>query len=293
MEQVWVISFHCVQVTNYYSHDTPRPLLCDVIDFSQWPEATMKPIHPASCQRWSMNVTCCEAKGKAAVEQANVVATINHTSVVSWMHTNLYVLDLCGRSNLTKIHTSPSSRSQAVINENYLHKSKWASEKKRGDRAGGHGEMTNRWWETVVRGGRGIEKRATTWFTIRRRTSERAFTKSVHAFTFDMAFVAQHSEFKVLNQKWMWTCNKKKKKTARCVLKGKRWGTKRFSECVWKVLLFIYFFLFKEELKSEFKVVELSCVCKLAHKPEWSSAKRDFQTRLSGRKEEKQLTANN
>lgn len=55
-----------------------------------------------SNQRWGMNATCCEVTEKTAVEQANVLATINHTSVVSWMHTNLYVLDLCGRSNLTK-----------------------------------------------------------------------------------------------------------------------------------------------------------------------------------------------
>lgn len=140
---------------------TPHDPACDVIDFLQWPAAMTKPIHmiPPPKMRNEMRLVVRpkkKKKKKTVVEQANVLANINHPSVVSWMHTNLYVLDLCGRSNLTKIHTSLSSRSQAMINENYLHRSKWASERKRGDRAGGHREMTNRWWETT--GGTGLKK---------------------------------------------------------------------------------------------------------------------------------------
>lgn len=145
---MWVISFQCVQVASYYPQDSPWPLL----PHDRSPSVTCS--HDRAHFTWSPTkkkevCTPLVERPKSAAEQANVLAPINHTSVVSWMHTNLYVLDLCGRSNLTKIHTSLSIWSRAVINENYLHKRKWAGEKKRGDRAGGGREMTNRWQQTV------------------------------------------------------------------------------------------------------------------------------------------------
>lgn len=131
------------------------------MDFPQWPSAATKPFmwSPAENEVRMQLVV----KPKSAVEQANVLAAINHTSVVSWMHTNLYVLDLCGRSNLTKIHTSLSSRSQAMINENYLHKRKWAGEKKRGET---ELEEAEKWEIDGSRLWGGIEKKVTTWLTI-------------------------------------------------------------------------------------------------------------------------------
>lgn len=129
------------------THKTVRDPCCHRIDFQQWPAAATEPFtwSPTKDEVWIL----LAVRPTSAVEQANPLPPINHTSVVSWMHTNLYVLDLCGRSNLTKIHTSLSSRSRAMINENYLHKRKWAGEKKRGDRAGVGREMTNRWQQTV------------------------------------------------------------------------------------------------------------------------------------------------
>lgn len=111
------------------NHQTPNDLCCCMIDFPQWLAATNKPLTWSFAKHEVWTLASCEAK-QTAVERANVLSTINHTSVESWMHTNLYVLDLCGRSNLTKIHTGLSSWSQAVINEKYLHKRKWACEKK-------------------------------------------------------------------------------------------------------------------------------------------------------------------
>lgn len=141
----WYVSTACRSLV--ITHKTLRDPLLSHDRFPTMTFSHDRSVHvtpPAKDEVWMLLV-----RPKSAVEQANVLAPINHTSVVSWMHTNLYVLDLCGRSNLTKIHTSLSSRSRAVINENYLHKRKWAGEKKRGDGDGGGREMTNRWQQTV------------------------------------------------------------------------------------------------------------------------------------------------
>lgn len=128
--EVWMIPFQFVEVYGNYPEDSPWPLLSHD-RFPVMSNSRGRAVCAVPFQRWGMNAACCEAR-KTAVEQANALAPINHTSVVSWMHTNLYVLDLCGRSNLTKIHTGLSSWSRAVINENYLHKRKWAGEKEKG-----------------------------------------------------------------------------------------------------------------------------------------------------------------
>lgn len=128
----WYLSSVCRSLV--ITHKTLRDPCCHRIDFLQWPAATTEPFTwpPTKDEVWVLLVArlkICSGTGKCT--------PINHTSVVSWMHTNLYVLELCGRSNLTKIHTSLSSWSWAVINENYLRKKKWTGEKKREDRAGG------------------------------------------------------------------------------------------------------------------------------------------------------------
>lgn len=110
-EAVWAISLQCVQVTSYYPQDSLWPLL----PHDRSPTTTRS--HDRAHFTWSpaekndawMPLV---VRPKSAAEQANALAPINHPSVVSWTHTNLYVLDLCGRSNLTKIHTSLSSRSR-------------------------------------------------------------------------------------------------------------------------------------------------------------------------------------
>lgn len=146
-QPVWVIPFHSVQVTNYGSRGSlwPHPLWRD-----RFPTVTCSYDPVISTEmRYERHLLWGQSKKKTAAARANVLATINHTSVASWMHTNLYVLDLCGRSNLTKTIQVLVVGARDMINESYLHKSKRASEKKRGDRARGHSEMTNRWWETV------------------------------------------------------------------------------------------------------------------------------------------------
>lgn len=77
------------------THKTLRDPCCHTLD---------SPPHDGAAPQksWGVTAACCEAP------------------VVGWTHANLYVLDLCGRSNLTKIHTGFSSRSRAVMNENYL-----------------------------------------------------------------------------------------------------------------------------------------------------------------------------
>lgn len=102
---------------------------------------------------------------KTAVEQANVLAAINHTSVVSWMHTNLYVLDLCGRSNLTKtIQVLVVGARTWLMRTTYIRASERVRRK-------GETELedTVKWQIDGgrLRGGKGLKKRVTTWFTIR------------------------------------------------------------------------------------------------------------------------------
>lgn len=95
-----------------WSLDSARPLLSH--DDSDDHE-------PQQSRKRGVNAARCEAKICSGTYK---LACINHTSVASRMHTNLCVLDLCGSSNLTKIYTNLSTRSQAMINENYLRRSK-------------------------------------------------------------------------------------------------------------------------------------------------------------------------
>lgn len=157
----WYLSSVCGSVV--ITHKSLCDPCCHMIYFPQWPAATTERVHvisPTEDEVWMLLVArprICSGTGKCT--------PINHTSVVSWMHTNLYVLDLCGRSNLTKIHTSLSSRSRAL----WLMRTTYIRESERVRRKGETElEEAEKWQIDGSRlWGKGIEKKVTSWLTIR------------------------------------------------------------------------------------------------------------------------------
>lgn len=67
-----------------------------------------------------MNVdSSCEAKSEVGAKPAS---TDEHQSLIGCERNqaNLYMADLCGKGNLTKIHMRSGCQRLAEINENYL-----------------------------------------------------------------------------------------------------------------------------------------------------------------------------
>lgn len=129
---------------------------------------------------------------------------------MSWARANLYVLDLCGRSNLTKIHTSLSSRSRGpwLMRTTYVRESERGEKEKRGEtELEEGGEMTNRWRQTVGR--KEIEKKGSTWLTVpppQHPTSALCVLKKVEPRQMTHTFIYPTPTWKSLlpPPRWLW-----------------------------------------------------------------------------------------